>query len=159
MHAREICNGIECITTVHWERRLFDSLIPLPDGTSYNAYVVKGSEGTALLDTSDPALGDELMEQLQGIDQIDTVVSHHSEQDHSGTIPMVLARYPKAKLLCSSKAADLLQISGLIPNLKVEVLGTVLHKGVPDGDTFAELDGLAKAVAEAHRADSSVEKG
>ncbi|HRR87281.1 MAG TPA: FprA family A-type flavoprotein, partial [Phycisphaerae bacterium] len=41
MHAREIGNGIHCIAMVHWERRLFDSLIPLPDGTSYNAYLVR----------------------------------------------------------------------------------------------------------------------
>jgi flavorubredoxin len=108
MHAREIRKGIEVIATVHWERRLFDSLIPLPDGTSYNAYLVKGSKGTALLDTTDPVLSNELLEQLQGVEQIDYVVSHHSEQDHSGTIPMVLARYPNAKLLCSSKAEDLL---------------------------------------------------
>ncbi|MBN2713555.1 MAG: FprA family A-type flavoprotein [Planctomycetes bacterium] len=108
MHAREIRKGIEVIATVHWERRLFDSLIPLPDGTSYNAYLVKGSKGTALLDTTDPVLSNELLEQLEGVEHIDYVVSHHSEQDHSGTIPMVLARYPDAKLLCSSKAEDLL---------------------------------------------------
>jgi len=108
MHAREIRKGIEAIATVHWERRLFDSLIPLPDGTSYNAYLIRGSEGTALLDTTDPKLRNELLEQLQNVKRIDYVVSQHSEQDHSGTIPDVLARYPEAKLLCSNKAVDLL---------------------------------------------------
>ena len=43
------------------------------------------------------------------------------------------------------------QISGLIPNLKVEVLGTVLQKGAPTDDTRAEIDSLAKAVAKAHK--------
>jgi flavorubredoxin len=56
----------------------------------------------------------------------------------------------------SSKAIE--QISGLIPNLKVEVLGTVLHKGFPDKDAFSQLDDLAKAVAEAHQADPDIEK-
>ena len=55
----------------------------------------------------------------------------------------------------SSKAIE--QISGLIPNLKVEVLGTVLHKGFPDKAALAQLDDLAKSVSEAHKADSNVE--
>jgi len=108
MHAREIRNGIENIAMVHWERRLFDSLIPLPDGTSYNAYLVKGRDATALIDSADPVLQDELMEQLESVECIDYVVSQHSEQDHSGAIPLVLARYPEAKLVCSDKAKDLL---------------------------------------------------
>ncbi len=108
MHAREIRNGIQSIVMAHWERRLFDSLVPLPDGTSYNAYLVKGQDATALIDSTDPALQSELMEQLQAVDRIDYVVSQHSEQDHSGSIPLVLARFPHAKLVCSVKAKDLL---------------------------------------------------
>ncbi len=53
MIAREIRKGIQLIATVHWERRLFDSLIPLPDGTSYNAYLVRGKDKPALIDTAD----------------------------------------------------------------------------------------------------------
>ena len=66
---------------------MFDSLIPLPDGTSYNAYLVEGSQKTALLDTVDPSKIADLMAQLEGVSQIDFIVSHHAEQDHSGTIP------------------------------------------------------------------------
>jgi flavorubredoxin len=57
----------------------------------------------------------------------------------------------------SSKAIE--QISGLIPNLSVDVLGAFLHKGKPDASTFAELDGLAKSVADAHEANELVETG
>jgi flavorubredoxin len=57
----------------------------------------------------------------------------------------------------SSKAIE--QIAGLIPNLKVEVLGTVLKKGLPDAETLAELDALAAAVAKAHQADKSILDG
>ena len=108
MHARQIRDGVHYIATVHWERRLFDSLIPLPDGTSYNAYLVKGRDATALIDSADPALQDEFLEQLQGVPNIDYVVSQHSEQDHSGSIPRVLERFPNARLVCSVKALDLL---------------------------------------------------
>ena len=48
-----------------WDRRLFDDLIPLPDGTSYNAYLIKGSKKTALIDTVDPPKSGELMANLE----------------------------------------------------------------------------------------------
>jgi flavorubredoxin len=98
MHTRQICQGIDIIATVHWERRLFDVLIPLPDGTSYNAYLVRGMAATALVDSTDPALRDDLMEQLQGVEQLDYIISQHAEQDHSGCIPELLERYPQATL-------------------------------------------------------------
>jgi len=93
---------------VDWNRRLFDSLIPLPDGTSYNAYLVRGSEQTALLDSVDPTMEHILMTQLADVRKIDYVVSHHAEQDHSGAIPSVLGKYPAAKLVCSPKGKDML---------------------------------------------------
>lgn len=94
MHRREIKNGIEAICCVHWERRLFDALIPLPDGTSYNAYLIRGEKATALLDSTDPMLRQDLMGQLANVETVDYVISQHSEQDHAGVVPDVLARYP-----------------------------------------------------------------
>src|SRR5450756_3069343 len=96
--------GITLMGAVDWDRRLFDSLIPLPEGTSYNAYLVRGSEKTALVDTVDPAKLDVLMAQLDTVDRLDYLVAQHAEQDHSGSIPAVLARYPC--LLYTSDAAD-----------------------------------------------------
>ncbi len=98
-----------------WNRRLFDSLIPLPDGTSYNAYLVIGSEKTVLLDTTDPPTVDVLMGQLADVSKIDYIVSHHAEQDHSGSIPKVLEKYPDAKLICSTKAKTMLMDLLTIP--------------------------------------------
>ena len=114
MKARKIKEGVFWMGAVDWDRRLFDSLVPLPDGTSYNAYLIEGSEKTALLDTVDPQMASELLEQLKDVSQIDYVISHHAEQDHSGTIPQVLEKYPNAKLITTPKAKgmlmDLLQI-------------------------------------------------
>ena len=70
MKAREIRPGIEWMGAIDWERRLFDELIPLPDGTSYNAYLVRGSEKTALIDAVDPAKSDALLSQLADIDKL-----------------------------------------------------------------------------------------
>jgi len=115
MFIRKMNDRVFCLGSVDWDRRLFDALIPLPDGTSYNAYLIKGSEKTALLDTVDPPKMDELMAQLEDVPKIDFVVSHHAEQDHSGTIPRILEKYPDAKLISTPKAKgmliDLLEIS------------------------------------------------
>jgi flavorubredoxin len=115
MQARKIKDRIYWMGSVDWDSRLFDSLIPLPDGTSYNAYLIEGSEKTVLLDTVDPPMANEFMAQLEGVSKIDYIVSQHAEQDHSGTIPQVLEKYPDAKLISTPKAkgilGDLLQIS------------------------------------------------
>jgi flavorubredoxin len=110
MKPREIKNNIYCVGAVDWDRRLFDSLIPLPDGTSYNSYLIIGSEKTALIDTVDPTLQDVLFRNLEqlDIDHIDYVIANHAEQDHSGTLPQVLAKYPEAKLICTPKCQELL---------------------------------------------------
>lgn len=114
MKARKIKDRIYWLGSVDWDNRLFDSLIPLPDGTSYNAYLIEGSEKTVLLDSVDPPMADEFLKQLEAVPKIDYIVSHHAEQDHSGAVPLVLNKFPDAKLISTPKAkgmlADLLTI-------------------------------------------------
>jgi len=71
MKPRKIRNGVQWMGAVDWNRRLFDSLIPLPDGTSYNAYLIEGSNKTALIDTVDPEMADILKHQLANVKKID----------------------------------------------------------------------------------------
>jgi len=101
MAAREIKNGVYSVGAIDWDRRLFDELIPLPHGTSYNSYLVKGSEKTALIDTVDPTKEYELISNLVslGIERIDYIVINHAEQDHSGSLPMILEFYPDAVIV------------------------------------------------------------
>jgi flavorubredoxin len=107
---RQIKKDIYCVGAVDWDRRLFDSLIPLPDGTSYNAYLIKGSQKTALIDTVDPPMRDVLLKNLDelGIKKIDYVIFNHAEPDHSGSIREVLAKYPEAKAVCTEKCRTML---------------------------------------------------
>lgn len=109
MKARKIKEDVYWMGSVDWDRRLFDALVPLPDGTSYNAYLIKGSEKTALIDTVDPPMAKEFMGQLEGVKNIDYIISSHAEQDHSGTIMQVLEKYPNSKLISTPKAKDLLK--------------------------------------------------
>jgi flavorubredoxin len=107
---RQLKPGIHEVGARHWDRRLFDELIPLPDGTSYNAYLVRGRDKTALLDTVDPTQAEVLLRNLAslGVDRLDYVVAHHGEQDHSGAIPDVLTLYPEARVVTNPKCKDLL---------------------------------------------------
>ena len=95
MNAREIRNGIMLLGAQDWNRRLFDSLIPLPDGTSYNSYLIPGSEKVALIDTVDPPLEDILMAQLKNVPKLDYVISLHAEQDHSEPFPKFSINIPR----------------------------------------------------------------
>jgi flavorubredoxin len=121
MKPREIKPKIYSIGAIDWDRRLFDALIPLPDGTSYNSYLIKGSEKTALIDTVDPTKQAILLNNLEqlGIESLDYVVTHHAEQDHSGTLPIVLNKYPQTKVICTPKCKDLIMNLLLIPEEKI----------------------------------------
>ena len=121
MKARQIKSGIHWVGAVDWDRRLFDELIPLPDGTSYNAYLVQGSQKTVLIDTVDPTMSEVLFARLDSlkIKAIDYVVINHAEQDHSGTLPSVLKKYPQAKVICTPKCKGLLMDLLLIPEAKI----------------------------------------
>lgn len=110
MRPREIRHGIYWVGAVDWDRRLFDSLIPLPDGTSYNSYLVQGSQKTALIDGVDPTKERLLLENLDalGVKKLDYLIANHAEQDHAGAIPAVLARYPDAKVVCTPRCKGML---------------------------------------------------
>jgi flavorubredoxin len=115
MKARQIKPKIYSVGAIDWDRRLFDALIPLPDGTSYNSYLVQGSQKVALIDTVDPTMTGVLMGYLDSFPTIDYVIANHAEQDHSGSLPQVLAKYPNAKVVTTPKCKDLLVALLLIP--------------------------------------------
>ena len=121
MTPRKIQTGIHWVGAVDWDRRLFDELIPLPDGTSYNAYLIEGSEKTALIDTVDPTMSPILLNHLAhlGTERIDYVIANHAEQDHSGTLPQILNRYPTAQVVATPKCKGMLADLGLVPQDQV----------------------------------------
>lgn len=129
MKPRKIKKGVHWMGFVDWNRRLFDSLIPLPDGTSYNAFLVQGSEKTVLIDAVDPAMAGVLQHQLDTVKKIDYIISQHAEQDHSGTIPFVLKKYSESIVICTPKAKDLLVDHLEIPVERIQT--------VADGETLA----------------------
>lgn len=133
MNSQKICDGVWWVGAIDWDRRLFDSLVPTPNGTSYNAYLVRGAEKTVLLDAVDCAYLPTLLEHLRNVPRIDAIVAHHVEQDHSGCIPYVLQRYPDAHVLATPRAKDMLIDHLRLDPAKIDI--------VADGETF-DLGGL-----------------
>ncbi len=123
MVSREIVPGIFWVGAIDFDRRIFDELIPLPNGTSYNSYLVRGSEKTALIDTVDPTKEFDLISNIVklNVDRIDYVVVNHAEQDHSGSIPMILEFFPEAVIVTNEKCKDLLVTHLHLPENKFKV--------------------------------------
>ncbi len=128
LRSKKIMDGVFWVGAVDFSRRLFDALVPLPDGTSYNAYLVKGSDKTALVDTVDPSTTDALMNHLEDVESLDYIVANHAEQDHSGAIPAVLEKYKEARVVANERCRGLLMDHLSIPGDRFEV--------VKDGETI-----------------------
>jgi len=117
MKFQEITNGIYFCGLNDADRKIFDELIPLENGTTYNSYLVKGSEKTAIIDTMYPPKTQEYLTNLDenGISHIDYIVANHGEQDHSGSIPALLKKFPSAKVVtnatCKGNIMSMLHVS------------------------------------------------
>jgi len=131
MTVKKIKKDIYWVGAIDWDRRLFDELIPLPEGTSYNSYLIKGQEKTALIDTVDPTKEDDLLDNLDdlGIEHLDYIVVNHAEQDHSGAIPLMLELYSEAKIVTNQKCKKILVEHLLIKEDRIVI--------VNDNDTLS----------------------
>ena len=129
LHPFKLAEGVYWVGVKDWNRRLFDSLIPLPKGTSYNAYLVIGSNSIALIDTVNPGFEKELENKIKGIvdpRDINYIVMNHAEPDHAGAIPYILNIAPKSRLVTSSIGSKIAKIFYRIPDERIYV--------VKDGD-------------------------
>ena len=89
---------------------LFESQYPIPNGVSYNSYVIL-DEKIAIMDTVDKRAGEEWLkkvEKLLGEKTPDYLVVHHLEPDHSANIGVLADRYPKMQIVLTAKAAAML---------------------------------------------------
>jgi flavorubredoxin len=112
-HLPKLAENVYYVGVRDPNRRIFDSLIPLPQGTTYNSYLIKGKDKIALIDTVNPGFETELetrINQLHNLEDIDYVVMNHAEPDHAGAIPFIMNKNHKAKLVTTkqgSKAAKI----------------------------------------------------
>ena len=106
-------SAIEIAPDTHWIGALdpglreFDIILRTANGTTYNAYCVRGSEGVAVIDTVKASHAGEFFARLESVcrfDEITTIVLNHLEPDHTGALPELMRRAPQANLYISGKA-------------------------------------------------------
>ncbi len=103
----------EVTDDIYWvggnDRRLglFENIHPVPDGVSYNAYLISDDK-TCLMDTCDWAVGQRFMENLEAAlngRKLDVLVVDHMEPDHAATVNEVLIRWPDVEIYCTMMAS------------------------------------------------------
>lgn len=103
---------------VHWigafdpGMRSFDIILKTPNGTTYNAYAVRGASGVAVIDTVKDACAAQFFARLESVaryDEIKFIVLNHLEPDHSGALPELMRRAPQAQVIISQAAQQMLK--------------------------------------------------
>jgi flavorubredoxin len=108
---RKITDDITWVGADDRRVALFEGVYSIPKGVSYNSYIIM-DEKTVLLDTVDKAVSDVFMENVEhtlGGRELDYLVVHHMEPDHSSTMMSVLKSHPETKLVCNKKILDMVK--------------------------------------------------
>ena len=121
---KEIKNSVFYAGLNDADRVIFDELIPLEHGTTYNSYIVKGSDKTAVIDTMYPPFCDLYLKNFDenGIDKVDYIIANHGEQDHSGSIPALLNKFPDAIVITNDKCRQNIIEMLLVDESKIRVI-------------------------------------
>ncbi len=108
---QQVTSNVSWVGVRHPDLEIFDELFPTHNGTTYNSYVVRGEQKTALIDTVKLPFSDEFFAKVEaavGLDQIDLVVISHTEPDHSGALGRLLEKRPDLPVYCSRPAQNFL---------------------------------------------------
>jgi flavorubredoxin len=112
MNIREFTPGVFYVGVNDRVKQIFEALWPIPHGVSYNSYIVKGENASALIDTVQI---DEVCRFLNNIESAldgkapDYLVINHMEPDHSGAIPEVVRAYPNLKLVGNAQTISMVR--------------------------------------------------
>jgi len=111
-NAVEFADGVYWVGALDPTLRTFDIILRTANGTTYNAYLVRGSEGVAVIDTVKANFSEEFFARLEsevGYDEIKAIILNHLEPDHTGALPELMRRAPQAKLYISRRATSMLK--------------------------------------------------
>ncbi len=111
LQCEPIATDTTAIRSLDWDRSRFDIEFGLRNGTTYNAFLVRG-ERTALVDTSHAKFRDTWIPLLEGLIEptaIDHLIVSHTEPDHSGLIGDLIDRHPDIEIVGSKVAIQFLQ--------------------------------------------------
>ncbi len=100
--ALAIKDGIYWAGALDYDIRTFDIIMRTEYGTSYNSYVIKGQNKTAIVEIVKETFFDEYLERLNDVcdtSKIDYIIADHAEPDHSGALVYLLKKSPNAKVV------------------------------------------------------------
>ncbi len=126
---------------VHWigaldsNLRTFDIILKTANGTTYNAYVIRGSDGVAVIDTVKEGFAADFFARLESVaryDEIKVIVLNHLEPDHTGALPELMRRAPQAHFYISQKAQSMLK--GLLKQEELSFTPVLTGDSVSLGD-------------------------
>lgn len=121
--------------------RIFDIIMETKFGTSYNSYLLKGSQGIALFETVKEKFFDEHLEKIRlitNLEDINYIVVNHTEPDHAGSVEKLLEYAPNATVVGSSLAIKYLS----------EIINKPFNsKVVKDGETLSLGDKTLKFIS------------
>ena len=103
----EIKNNVYYVGVLDEKIKTFDAIMEVKHGTSYNAYLVKGENETALIESVKDEFSDEYLDNIRKycpIEEINYLIVNHTEPDHSGAIARLLEINPNIKV-CGTKMA------------------------------------------------------
>lgn len=92
--------------------RVFDIIMETEFGTTYNSYLIKGSEKTALFETAKFKFFDTYLaelKQLVDINKIDYIIVDHTEPDHAGSVEKLIEMNPNIKIVGTAVAISFLK--------------------------------------------------
>lgn len=128
----EIANKIFYVGVNDRQKALFENLWPLPQGVSYNSYLIV-DEKTALVDTVDVCYSDTFLKKIAEIldgRPLDYLIVNHMEPDHAGAIRLLRVQYPDVKIVGNKRTFDMLQgYHGINTNLHEVTEGEELNLG------------------------------
>ena len=107
----ELRQGIHYVGVQDWNLKVFDIIMETKFGTTYNSYLVQGSEKTALIETAKATFTDEFLKNVEAvtpIDKIDYLIVDHTEPDHAGSVQKLLERNPEIEVVGTTGAINFL---------------------------------------------------
>ncbi len=99
---KEIIDNLYVLRVDDTKTRFFESLWEIPEGITYNAYLVKTRDGDVLIDGWKSIYASEFIEALESITELDRiryVIVQHMEPDHTGSLKTLLSRTVNARVL------------------------------------------------------------
>lgn len=134
MTIKKIANNVYATSVLNPNMRTFDVIMRTENGTSYNSYIVEGTEKTALIETAHIDYFNNFIEninEITSLEKVEYLIMNHNEPDHSGSIAKLLKLVPNLKIITTKAGSIFLKniVNEEMPNIIVAKDGDEIDLG------------------------------